>query len=225
MGKVAAQILDALEASPGMTATELAEATGRHVWTIRRRLKYLAGAEVTVKHRRGKETWETTQRLLDPATGEIVALVERAGDGWCVVRDVDLGNLARMLGTDGAGARQAQQHADERAGFRRAIERAQAGDTPRRETPADVRAAMARADVLIGSSALRTPGDAGPLDVLDVLRAAAPAALTLDELAAALGMPAGALAVRLAALCATGRVDRLQDAETRYAGVRNVEGL
>ena len=113
LGKSAALALAQLARQP-MTRAELVAATGKGRDTVRRVLAKL-------------------ERLIDPATGEVLRLVECEGETWRIVAGVDLDAVARAVGTAGAGDRQRAQHAKERTGFRRAIARAQAATTPLRE--------------------------------------------------------------------------------------------
>ncbi len=94
LGKAACEVWTRLQVQPGATAAELAELTGRHVTTIRRALARM-------------------ERLIDPMTGEVLRLVKRDGEGWRAV-DADLGAVARVVGTQGAGARQRAKHEEER---------------------------------------------------------------------------------------------------------------
>lgn len=113
LGKSAAHVWAILRDRPGLTVAELAERTGRNVATVRRVLGRMA-------------------RIVDTDTGEVYRLVERDGDGWRAV-DGDLDAIARAIGTAGAGAKQRARHTEQRAGYARAIARAQAGTTPERE--------------------------------------------------------------------------------------------
>lgn len=112
LGKAALEVWTHLQAQPGMTAGELTTATGRNRSTVNRALARMA-------------------RLVDPASGEVLRLVERDGDGWRAVT-ADLEAVARAVGTTGTGTRQRAKHDGERAGFRRAMARARAADTPER---------------------------------------------------------------------------------------------
>lgn len=110
LGKTAAELYAVLRDKP-MTAGELAAATGRNLRTVFRNLARLA-------------------RVVDIDTGEVFKLAEPGdGDTWRAV-DTDLAAVARAVGTAGVGERQRAKHAAERAGFKLAIARAQAGTTP-----------------------------------------------------------------------------------------------
>jgi hypothetical protein len=116
LGKSALQVWEKLRLYPSQTPAELAASTGRGLATVRRVLARL-------------------ERIIDPVTGEVFKLVERDVTGCWQALDVDIDTLdaiARAIGTAGAGERQKAKHAEQRAGFARAIARQHAGDVPRR---------------------------------------------------------------------------------------------
>jgi hypothetical protein len=102
LGKTGSQVWDALEAG-ALTEIELVQKTGRHVKTIRRMLDRMSSPE-----------------LIDPRTGEVLALVEKVGDKWEHL-PVDLENIARVLGVAGTGAAQKARHKQEREAHNRAL--------------------------------------------------------------------------------------------------------
>mgnify|MGYP001573380205 CR=1 FL=1 len=102
LGKAAAEIWQLLQAE-ALTAEELAERTGRHLKTVRRKLDRMA-------------------RIVDPVTGEVAEMLAcDDGGAWHVCAGVDLDHVARLLGTSGAAKRQRARHADDRKAHRRSL--------------------------------------------------------------------------------------------------------
>lgn len=104
LGKEGAALWEALQrAQNGLTAEELAEATGIALRAVRRRLGRM-------------------QNILDPKTGELVSMVNTDEAGKYCPAEVDLDWIARLLGTEGAAKRQRRKHAEERRIHRRSLE-------------------------------------------------------------------------------------------------------
>lgn len=102
LGKAARQVWELLQAEP-LTLTEIAECTGRARMTVWRALNRMA-------------------HIVEPESGEVVALVERTDGGkWRAREGVDLDKVARALGTLGGNEWQRQKHARERAKYRASL--------------------------------------------------------------------------------------------------------
>ncbi len=103
LGKAAYEVWEQLQATPGLEAAELARRTGRNKSTISRALQRMAD-------------------LFDPYTGECLPLVKQEGKGWLAL-DPDLDDVARAVGTYGAGERQNVQHQAERWAYQYTLDR------------------------------------------------------------------------------------------------------
>jgi hypothetical protein len=90
LGKSGAQIWIALRENGASSVSELVRITGRHRTTIARRLKQMS-------------------RIVDQITGEIVSMVEFDGITWHAI-DVNLDEVAWILGTAGMGRKQREKH-------------------------------------------------------------------------------------------------------------------
>ncbi len=102
LGHSAAQIFDLLSQGEALTINEISKRTGRGRTTVWRVLGRMA-------------------QILDPSTGEMLAMVERDGKKWRACDGVDLDAVARVVGTAGASKRQHEQHERERAAHRQAL--------------------------------------------------------------------------------------------------------
>jgi hypothetical protein len=94
-GKTALQIWWHLQKSGPLTASELAQRTGRHIRTVRRNLDKMS-------------------MVTDSLNGTVVPLVARDGSRWHVVEGVNLEFVAQVIGTSGVGERQRRRHQQER---------------------------------------------------------------------------------------------------------------
>jgi len=104
LGKEGAAIWEALQATQnGMTAEELAEATGIALEAVRR-------------------TLDRMQNVLDFKTGELVSMVHADESGQYRPAEINLDWIARLLGTEGAAKRQCRKHVEERRLHRRSLE-------------------------------------------------------------------------------------------------------
>ena len=101
LGKAAGEVYRALQAGPA-SIKELAAATGRGEKTVKRALLRMAG-------------------IVDSVTGELMPMVEDNAGQWHAL-PVDLEQIAEIIGTAGAGARQKERHAKERRAHRRGLE-------------------------------------------------------------------------------------------------------
>jgi hypothetical protein len=95
LGKSSELVWEALQAGP-LSVADLVTRSGRFRTTVTHWLKRMA-------------------HIVDPATGEILSLVEQVGAKWHVAKEADLDRAAKALGTSGAGAAQKAKHARERA--------------------------------------------------------------------------------------------------------------
>ena len=111
LGKPAEQVWTVLNQKPGLTVAELVERTGKHPSTVRPALAKMG-------------------RMIDPETGEILRMVEPDGAGWRALA-VDLGTVARAVGTAGAAERQRKLHDEQRRGHARFLARAREGTIPK----------------------------------------------------------------------------------------------
>jgi hypothetical protein len=100
LGKSAHEVWTSLREEPA-TVHDLVEKTGRHANTVERALARMNG-------------------LIDPSTGEIIEMAWFDGELWHA-NDVDLGRIARIVGTAGKGRQQKTKHAEERRAHRRAL--------------------------------------------------------------------------------------------------------
>ena len=88
-----------------MTACEIVQRTGRSKRTVHRVLRRMA-------------------RIFDSVTGELLALVEKQGDGrWRALENVNLDLIAEILGTAGIGEKQRKKHAEQRRFHARQLSR------------------------------------------------------------------------------------------------------
>ena len=103
LGKAAGEVYAALLLEPGQTLGELVEKTGRGKATV----------------------WRALTRMLkmaDTYTGEYLPMVAHDGDKWRAL-EVDLDQIAHIVGSAGIGRKQHELHARERAAHRRGLER------------------------------------------------------------------------------------------------------
>jgi predicted transcriptional regulator len=104
LGKSALEVWDALREHGVLTPAELAKRTGRNISTIRRALKRMS-------------------TLVDLITGELLPMVKMQEEGAWRAMEVDLDQVANILGTAGLGERQHKQHEVERLAHRRSLAR------------------------------------------------------------------------------------------------------
>jgi hypothetical protein len=117
LGIAAGQVWVALQEHGAQTITELAQRTGRPIRTIKRVLKRMA-------------------TVVDKITGEVVHMVEADGQQWRSL-PVDLNQVAELVGTSGASARQHAQHIKERRDrHQELVRRGKAGSVVSDETDA-----------------------------------------------------------------------------------------
>ena len=102
LGRSAAAVWECLREHGPRSPKELAQRTGRSVETVRRVLKRMA-------------------RLVNLATNQPIPMVMREGKLWRAL-DVDLDEVAMVVGTDGDGEKQRTRHQMERADHRYWIE-------------------------------------------------------------------------------------------------------
>lgn len=102
LGKAAGEVYAALLEEPGQTLGELVRVTGRGKMTV----------------------WRALNRMLkmaDTYTGEYLPMVEHDGDKWRAL-EVDLDQIAHIVGSAGIGRKQKELHARERAAHRRGLD-------------------------------------------------------------------------------------------------------
>lgn len=101
LGKAAGEVYMVLLSKGPLPIAEIANLTGRHIKTVNRALGRMEG-------------------IIDSVTGEYISMVENQGKTWRA-QEVDLSQIANIIGTTGEGERQREKHERERRIYRRAL--------------------------------------------------------------------------------------------------------